>query len=66
MSDMSGRRMADFVIEQFGTKRVAYISGYDNTALSQHGVLEAGIRLIQKPFLNEALVRFVREALDGA
>jgi len=65
MPGMSGRQMAERVQELHGIQRVAYMSGYEDEVLTQHRVLEPGIRLIQKPFLIEELLRFVRDALDS-
>jgi signal transduction histidine kinase len=64
MPGMSGREMAALAVERLGIQRVAYMSGYEDEVLTQHRILEPGIRLIQKPFLVEELLRFVRDALD--
>jgi DNA-binding response OmpR family regulator len=65
MPGMSGRQMAERAEELLGIQRVAYMSGYEDEVLTQHRVLEPGIRLIQKPFLIEELLHFVRDALDS-
>jgi hypothetical protein len=41
------------------------MSGYTDTSIAQHGVLEPGISLLHKPFTEEALVRKIREVLDA-
>jgi len=66
MPEVSGRALADRMAEQGSARRIAYMSGYDDTVLSRYGVLEAGIHLIQKPFLTDELLRFVRRVLDSA
>jgi PAS domain S-box-containing protein len=43
--------------------RLLFMSGYSETAVHRHGVVEAGAGLIQKPFTPESLARQVREAL---
>jgi PAS domain S-box-containing protein len=45
--------------------RVLFMSGYTDGALSQHGVLEPGVRLLQKPFRTDQLAWAVRAALDS-
>jgi two-component system cell cycle sensor histidine kinase/response regulator CckA len=44
--------------------RVLYMSAYTDGAISQHGVLGAGVFLLEKPFTGDKLARVVREALD--
>jgi hypothetical protein len=46
--------------------KVLYMSGYTDSFIAGHGVLEEGIHLLHKPFTKEVLVRKVRELLDGS
>jgi hypothetical protein len=43
-----------------------YISGYTDSAIGHHGVLEPGIAFLQKPFSAGDLTRKVRAVLDDA
>ena len=41
------------------------MSGYADDALSQHGVLDPGVALIEKPFRGPALVTRIEEVLNA-
>jgi two-component system, cell cycle sensor histidine kinase and response regulator CckA len=62
---ISGRELATRVRERHAPVRVAYMSGYDDEVLMRHGVLDAGICFLPKPFLEADLLRFVRQALEA-
>jgi hypothetical protein len=42
------------------------MSGYTDSFIAGHGVLEAGTNLLHKPFTEEVLVGKVREVLQSA
>ena len=42
------------------------MSGYTDSFIAGHGVLEPGTHFLRKPFTEEVLVRKVREVLDGS
>ena len=65
MPQMSGRELARRLRERHGIRRVLYMSGYEDEIIAHHGVLEEGMHLLQKPFLEGDLLRAVRNVLDG-
>jgi signal transduction histidine kinase/CheY-like chemotaxis protein len=66
MPGMSGRELARQLLLQRRSTRVLYMSGYTDQSIVHHGVLEADIAFIQKPFSPDALLLKVRETLDAA
>jgi CheY-like chemotaxis protein len=64
MPQMGGRELADRLAKIKPGLRALYMSGYTDSAIEHHGVLEPGMRFIAKPFSAIDLTRKVREALD--
>jgi CheY-like chemotaxis protein len=64
MPHMSGREMVDRVCASRPDMRVLYMSGYTGDAIVRHGVLDASMLLLGKPFTPIALIAKVREVLD--
>ena len=65
MPGMSGNEMSRVLLAKQPGMPVLYMSGYTDDAIVQHGVLEAGINFLQKPFTPCALTLKVREVLDN-
>ncbi len=64
MPQMSGRELVEELTAVHPELRVLYLSGYPDEALGRHGVIEAGVDLLTKPFSPLGLSRKVREILD--
>ena len=65
MPEMSGRQLADRLRAHRPDLKVLFVSGYTDDAIVRHGMLEAGLAYLQKPFRPDALVRKVRDVLNG-
>ena len=62
MPGMSGPEVAQSVTAMRPGTLVLYMSGYTDSAIGHHGVLEPGIAFLQKPFSTDDLTRKVRGA----
>ena len=64
MPQMSGRDLAQRLREEHGIVHVLYMTGYDDNMVAHHGVLDDGMHVLQKPFLEADLLAAVRRVLD--
>jgi len=64
MPGINGRILAEKLLPKQPGMRVLYISGYTDSFVGRHGVLEQGMVLLHKPFTEEVLIRKVRDILD--
>jgi PAS domain S-box-containing protein len=65
MPGMNGRELAQRIVEIRPNTKVLYMSGYTENVIGRNGTLDAGIRLLQKPFTLRELKVMVREVLDS-
>jgi CheY-like chemotaxis protein len=65
MPGMNGRELAQRISEIRPNVKILYMSGYTENVIGHNGMLDAGIRLLQKPFNLRDLKSKVREVLDA-
>ena len=64
MPGINGRVLSEKLLPKQPGMRVLYISGYTDSFIAGHGVLERGMTLLHKPYTEDALIGKVREVLD--
>jgi PAS domain S-box-containing protein len=65
MPGITGKKLADEVTMRWPETSVLFMSGYSQDNIVHEGRLDAGAKLLTKPFRKADLARAVREALDG-
>ncbi len=65
MPGMNGRELAQRIAEIRPNVKILYMSGYTENVIGHNGMLDAGVRLLQKPFNLRDLKSKVREVLDA-
>jgi len=65
MPKMGGRELAARLRQLTPGMRALFVSGYADSVVLHHGVLEADTHFLQKPFTMEQLGRKVREVLEA-
>jgi hypothetical protein len=63
---MNGRQLADAARVRVPELKVLFTTGYARNAIVHHGILDAGVHMLGKPFTVTALGRRIREILENA
>lgn len=66
MPNISGADLVRRLLPKRPELKVLYMSGYTDDAIAHHGVLDEGVRLLNKPFTSAELARMVRDTLEEA
>ena len=64
MPGMNGRVLAEQLLSRQPEIKILYMSGYTDSFIAGHGVLNPKTHLLHKPFTEEVLISKVREVLD--
>ncbi|MDB6007684.1 MAG: sensory box histidine kinase/response regulator [Prosthecobacter sp.] len=65
MPQMGGKVMSEWLKVTYPGLKVLFTSGYTDDAIAHHGVLDAGVEFLPKPYTPATLTRKVRELLDA-
>jgi PAS domain S-box-containing protein len=65
MPGTNGREIQQMVVALRPGIKTLFMSGYTENVIAHHGVLDAGVHFISKPFTESSLSRMVRRVLDG-
>ena len=64
MPEMGGREVAERLAVLRPATKLLFMSGYTDSAIVHHGLLDARTEFLQKPFSATVLARKVRAILD--
>jgi CheY-like chemotaxis protein len=64
LPEMTGRELAELLLQQNPKLCVLYTSGYTQNTIVHHGIVDSGVHFLPKPYVSAELARRVREVLD--
>jgi CheY-like chemotaxis protein len=65
MPGMNGKELKEWMEKKCTTVKTLFISGYTSDIVAKRGVLDEGMHFLQKPFTLIALLKKVKEVLQG-
>ena len=66
MPGMNGRALAEQLMPRQPGMKVLYVTGFADSFIAGHRVLDSETHLLHKPFTEVVFIRKVREVLDGS
>jgi signal transduction histidine kinase/ActR/RegA family two-component response regulator len=66
MPEMHGPALARLITATRPGLKVLFVSGYSENDISDQGVIDPNLDVLQKPFTHQSLVRKIREILDDS
>ena len=64
MPHMNGQELAEQLTAERPDMKVLFVSGYSDNDIGDHGVINPGIDLLQKPFTPQTLARKIRDVIQ--
>ncbi len=64
MPDMNGRELSERILRAYPEVKVLYMSGYTSDVIASHGLVDADLQFIQKPFTMDQLASKIRKVLE--
>ncbi|MFO0592133.1 MAG: ATP-binding protein [Polyangiaceae bacterium] len=65
MPHLNGRALADRILELRPGLKVLFMSGYTDDVILHHGIVNEGVKLVEKPLTPAVLNAKIREVLDA-
>ncbi len=65
MPEMNGKDLAQEVQVLHPEIKIVFMSGYTADTIAHHGIMDKGVRFLQKPFTIKAIADKIRQTLDG-
>ena len=65
MPGQDGRELAEILTKTHPKMKVMFVSGYMDDAILRHGIQQAEVAFLQKPYTPQTLAAKIRQLLDG-